>query len=127
MKKLFILIALGCALAAQQMQQQIQRQQQQQVSQDQAQQDTDAQAEFLASPEYQNMLKEEFKRRMQNQQNRHLSGRRDAAQNATAEEHERICPLCDFLSTDCPADQERIQQGIVFTCGCDICGGKGYN
>ena len=44
--------------------------------------------------------------------------------NANAQklkEHKRVCPLCDNLSTHCPADQERLRHGEVLPCACKDC------
>lgn len=43
-----------------------------------------------------------------------------------SEDHTRICPTCGGLASECPEDQRRIRNGIIMTCGCDMCGGRAY-
>lgn len=43
-----------------------------------------------------------------------------------AKDHPRICPTCGQLASTCPTDRERIRNGNIMTCGCDMCGGRKY-
>lgn len=91
--------------------------------QDQQDKTIDQQAvdDYLQSDKFKEDLQQEFKQRAENKT------AVDAKANTETEVHERICPLCLNFSVNCSADQERIRNGVVLTCGCKKCGGTGSN